>query len=70
MRLILDARQDGASIWDIHNPAGTDWDTVRQFARRGFLEQLAKGDGAQPVCRKTLSIDGVASSCYSVQSGY
>jgi hypothetical protein len=70
MRSILEAGFEGAFIWDVHNIAGHDWDTLRQFGDRVYLDRLADGEAPPPISRKTLSIGGAIGGRYSTWIGY
>jgi hypothetical protein len=70
MRAILDAGLDGGYFWDANQWFGRDWDLVRHYGQRSFLDAALAGRIPPSVERDTLHIYDLNVDRYNPWNAY
>ena len=65
MKGILDAGLDGAYFWDVNEWFANEWDSIRQYGTRGYVEAAIADARPAPVWRDTKWIEGLRNDRYS-----
>lgn len=70
MKAILGAGLDGGFFWDAANWWSHDWDVVRRYGDRNYLERILDGETPSPRFRNTISIQGMRNDRYNAWNAY